>query len=107
MRNISLRLIVVVIRNKILNSVLGKKFAELTAQLRRKGFIVRKNQGRTVKVRNNVCHCKGFSRTRNAEKRLLLISVQNTLSEFFYCLRLIARGLISRMKNKFIHFKSP
>ncbi len=48
--------------------------AELTAKLCGKGFIVSENEGRTVYTLDNICHCKGLTRTRNTEQCLLLIT---------------------------------
>ena len=63
--DISLRLIVVVVGNKILNRILREEFTELTAKLCGEGFIVSENEGWTVDLGYNIGHGKGLTTTRN------------------------------------------
>jgi hypothetical protein len=63
LRDISLRLVIVIITNKIMNSIFRKKFLKFTIQLGGKSFIMGKDKGGTVYLSDDISHGKGFSRT--------------------------------------------
>ena len=88
-RHISLRLIVVIIRNEILNCIFRKKFLKLGAKLCRKCFVMSQNKCRSVDFFNDICHCKSLARTCNAHKSLLFVASQNALCKFFNRLWLV------------------
>ena len=90
-RDIRFGLIVIVIRDKILDCVFGEELAELRTELCGERFIVRKNKRRSVKARDYVRHGESFTRTGNAEKSLRPISRLYSSDETVYCLGLISR----------------
>ena len=96
--NISLRLIIIIEGNKILHGVFREKLLEFAAQLRRKSFVVRKHQSGAVKPCNNICRRKGLAGTGNTQQHLRAQAVLHALHQLLYCLRLIARRRIRRMK---------
>ena len=106
-RHISFRLIIIVIGNKIFNSVFRKKLFKFRTKLSRQGFIVGEHQCRSVNFFYNIRHCKGFAGACNTHQSLLLIAVQNAFHKCIYCLRLIARRLIFAYKLKFIRINHP
>ena len=69
--NVGLRLIIVIIGDKIFHRILGEKFTELTTKLCGKSFVMSENESRTVNICNNICHCKGLTRTGNTKQNLL------------------------------------
>ena len=88
------------LRYEILNGVFRKKLAELAAKLCRKSFVGCQHQSGTVCVCNYICHGKGLARARHTHKGLKALTCLNTGAELIYCLRLISRGSIRRMKLK-------
>ena len=92
--DISLRLIIIVIADKIFNGIMRKKLLEFRAELCRKYFVVRKNKRRAVHSCNDICHRKRLAGACNAEQSLLLHSAVQTVNELIYRLRLIARRLV-------------
>ncbi len=103
MRDVRLRLIIVVIRDKILDRVFREKLLELAAQLRRKGLIVRQNKCRPVDAGDDVCHREGLAGAGDAEQHLFVYSVLNACHKAVYRFRLVPRRLIRRYKLEFIH----
>jgi len=70
-------------------------FAEFTVELRRERLVVRKYEGRFLNVFDNLGHGKCFTRTGNAQQRLMLQSRLNSIGEQFDRLCLIAGWRIS------------
>ena len=93
-RNVGLRLIVVVVRDKVLHRVLGEEFLHLTVELRRQGLVVGNDEGRLLKLLDHVRHGEGLSGSGHAHQRLKLISLPETLHQLFDGLRLVPGGLI-------------
>ena len=56
-----------------IHGVFGEKFLKFRAKLGGKRFVVRQNQRRAVHLRNDICHGKGFARTRYTEQSLFHI----------------------------------
>ncbi len=106
-RDVSLRLIVIIIRHKIFHSVVRKKLTQLIAKLSSESFVVCDNNGGLVNFFNDICHCKSFSRTCHAKQNLRFKSVQHTISQRFYCLWLISTRFILTYQLKFIHSLIP
>ncbi len=61
LRNVSLRLIIIIIRHKILHGVFRKIFLHLAVELCRKGLVVGNDQGRFLKLLDDICHRKGLA----------------------------------------------
>ena len=92
--NVSFRLIIVIIGDKIFHSVFREKFAKLAAQLRRQCFIVRQNQRWTVHLFDHVCHSEGFAGAGHAHQNLFFYAIFKALHQLIYGLWLIACGPI-------------
>jgi len=56
-RNVSLWLVVVVIRNEVLYRIVGKKLFEFTIELRSECLVGGQNNSRTLMSLNDVCNC--------------------------------------------------
>ena len=67
LRHIGLGLVVVVITDEILHRVVREKFAELAVQLRRQGFVGRKNNRRAAQPCDHIGHGEGLARTRHPQ----------------------------------------
>ena len=59
-------------------------------------------KGVTVDLCNHIRHCEGFSGTGYAEQRLHSVTAQDSLRQFFDCLRLVPRRFVGGMKDKFV-----
>ena len=101
--NICLRLVVVVVGDKVFNGVIREKLLELRAKLRGKGLVVRQHQRWLLNAFDHLCHCKGFSAAGNAEQRLLLKAQLNSSGKRVYSLGLVAGGSIFADNVKIWH----
>ena len=99
--HIGLRLVVIIVGNKILYRILREKFLEFSVELRGKRLVMRDDESRLLQVLYDVGHGKCLARTGNAEQRLCLVALPESLRQSLDCLRLIAGGLIFRMKLEF------
>ena len=93
-RHVSLRLVVIVVRDEIFHGVFREEFLELAVQLRSQRFIMRDDQRRLVQLLDHVGHGKRFAGARHAEQRFKLVAFFEAIHQFFDRLRLIARRLI-------------
>ncbi len=89
-RDIRLRLVVIIIGNKILNRVLGEELLEFFVELCSKGLVVHDNKGRTVQRLDDVCHREGLTGAGNAEESLELVALLESLHKVLYRLWLVA-----------------
>ena len=103
MRDVRLRLVVVVIRYKILHGVVRKELLELAAKLRGERFVVCEHERRLLHALDDLRHRVRFAGARDAEQRLLVQPRGHALGELFDRLRLIARGRIFAYHMKFRH----
>ena len=92
LRDVGLRLVVVVVRNEILHRIFGEKFAELRIQLRRQGLVGCQHQGRATLARNDICHGVGLARAGDAKQRLKHQAVVDPFAQQANGFRLIAGG---------------
>ena len=104
--DIRLRLVIIVVRNKELHRIVGKKFLEFRAELRRQRLVVRKNERRTVDLFDYRRHGERFSRSRHADERLLPVAAKNAADKRVNRLRLVACRFIRGDELEFIHFQS-
>ena len=92
-RHIGLRLVVVVVGDKILHRVLGEELLELAVKLRRQRLIVGNDQCRLLHPLYDVGHGEGLAGAGNAHQGLRPLALQNPVCEGFHRLRLIAGHL--------------
>ena len=101
--NIRLRLIIIVVGYEIFYRILGKKFAQLGAELCGQRFIVREHQRRPLGLLDDVRHGECLARTGNAHQRLLGQAVVDALHQLGHRLRLVACHLVGAVYLKFRH----
>ena len=102
--DIGFRLIVVVVRDEILNGVFRKELFHLAVQLRRQGFIGRQHHGRTLQVGNDVGNGKGFTRAGYPQQRLMRETILQPLFQTANRFWLIARRTESGIQfERFTH----
>ena len=101
--NIRLRLIIVVIGDKIFNRAAGKEFPKLRAKLSGKRFVVRNDERGLLHTFDHFCHGKGFAAAGHAQQHLCFVAAQHTRRKLFYGLRLIALRFKRRHHLEFVH----
>ena len=106
-RDIRLGLVIIVVRHKKLHRVFGEKLAHFGADLCCERFVGLKDQHGAVALLDNICHGKGFSRARNAQKRLIARTVFQSPYQLLDCLRLVAHGRKGAVQLEFFHRTSP
>ena len=90
MGNIGLRLVIVVVGDKVLHCIVGEKLPELGTKLSCQGFVMGQHQGGAVYLFNDGGHGKGLTGAGHAQKGLLPQPQFNSLGQFCNGLRLIA-----------------
>src|SRR5437763_3098780 len=96
LRDVSLGLVVVVVRNEILDGVFGKEVSELLIELRGERFVVTENERRAIDRFNYFCDRERLSRSGDAEENLMPGSGPNAFDELADGLGLIALRLERR-----------
>ena len=91
--NVGLRLVVVVVGDKILHGILREKAAHLSTNLACQRFVRLQNQRRAVAPGNDVRHRECFAGTGDAQQRLGFVPFVDALYQRFYRLWLVAGGL--------------
>ena len=71
LRDVSLRLVVVVVRHEVLDSVFGEEAAELLVELRRQGLVVRQDQSRPLDRLDDLRHREGLAAAGHSEEDLV------------------------------------
>ena len=97
-RNVSLGLVVVVIRDEVLDRVVRKEALELVIELRRQRLVVRQNEGRTVDLGDDLGHGKGLAGAGDAQQHLVLLALEQAARELRNRRDLIALRLILRLQ---------
>ena len=96
LRHIRLGLIVVVVRDEVDHSVVGKELFELARKLSGERFIRSHDQRRLSQGLNSLCHREGLARTSHAQQNLIAVSVPHALHKRLNGLRLGTGRLIGR-----------
>ena len=90
LRHIGFRLIVVVVRDEVLDSIFRKEVAHLGVELRRQGLVGCQHQRRPPQPGDDVGHGVGLARARHAQQRLERKAVLHALDQ-----RVDGAGLIA------------
>ena len=90
--NVGLGLVVVVVRDEVLDGVVGEELTELVAELRGQRLVVRDHQRRPLHLLDDPRHRGGLPGTGRAEERLVLLARPQPVRERFDRLRLVAGG---------------
>ena len=99
-RNVGLRLVVVVVGHEILNGIVGEELFELVVELGSQGFVVGKNESRSIRLSDNRGHRERLARSSHPEQHLILLSIRETGEELANCPRLIALWGVGRLQLK-------
>ena len=85
-------LVIVVVRDEVFYSVIGKQLLELTVELGSKGLVGRQHQGRAVLRGNDVGYGEGLARTGDAEEYLIAVATAEPFDQFGDGLGLVTLG---------------
>ena len=103
LRDVSLRLVIIVVTDEILYRVLRKELLELGAELSRQGLVVSKNKCGAVHLSDDVRHGEGLSGAGDSEQGLLLVAGFYALDQPADGGGLISGRGIFRYKLEMIH----
>ena len=90
LRDVRLRLVVVVVRHEVLDRVLRKEAVELLVELGGQRLVVGQDEGRAVDRLDHLRHRERLSGAGDTEQRLGLLALPEALDELFDGLRLVA-----------------
>ena len=91
-RHVGFRLVVVVVRDEVLDRVFREELAKLGIKLRGQRLVRRQHERGAPEVRDHVRHRVSLARPGHAEERLERKAVADSLDELRDRLRLVARG---------------
>ncbi len=90
-RDIGLGLVIIVIRDEILDRVLREEALHLAVELCSQCFVGSENDRRAPGALDDMRHREGLARAGNAEQHLLALAAGDPLAQFLDRLRLVAR----------------
>ena len=96
--NVCLRLVIIIIGDKVFHCVLREEFLHLSVKLRCQCFIVRKYQSWFVKLCDDVRHGEGLTGTCDTQQSLELVAFFKAFDQFFDCLGLVTGWFVFGMK---------
>ena len=99
-RHVGLGLIVVVVRDEVLDRVVREEALELTVELGRERLVVRENERRTAKVLDDVGHRHRLPGPGDPEQRLESVSALQASGQLRDSLWLVTRRLKRRLEHK-------
>ena len=92
---VSLRLIVVVVGDKVLHCVVGEEGLELSVELRCKSLVMTEHKSRPLQVLYYIGHCEGLARACHTQQGYCICAALYGLCYLLYCLRLVSGRLES------------
>ena len=98
LRDVRLRLVVVVVTHEVANGVVWKEFFHLFIELRRKRLVVTDEERGLAGARDDIRHGECLARTSGAEERLELFAARQPCHQLFDRLWLISSGLVGALK---------
>ncbi len=98
--NVCLRLVVVVVGDKVMDGVFRKKFFKFACQLCGKCFIMGDDKSWLLQCLDNMRHGKRFAGAGNAQKRLMMHSCFHVLNQRLDGARLVACGRERRFERE-------
>ncbi len=92
-RHVGLGLVVVVVGDEVFDRVVGEEALELAVELRRQRLVGREDQGRALRLLDDLRHGEGLARAGDAEQHLVALLPAHAVHQFGDGGRLVARGL--------------
>ncbi len=107
LRDIRLRLKIVIIAHEIFDRVIGEKLLEFAVQLSGQRLIVRQHQRGFLELLNDIGHGKCLAGPGYAQQHLMLISLFEPFIKLLNRFGLVAARLIWRYQLKLRHMLNP
>ncbi len=104
LRDVRLGLVVVVVRDEVLDRVLREELAELVAELRGQGLVVRDDERGPLELLDRPGHGRRLARAGGAEHGLELVAALDARRELGDRLRLVRRRLVGVMCLELRHW---
>src|SRR6185503_1362452 len=105
-RDVGLRLVVVVVGDEVLDRVVGEELAELVAELRRKGLVVRDHQARALHLGDRRRHREGLAGAGRAQQGLEAFALAQALGQAGDRLRLVRRRGVGGVQLEIGHIQN-
>src|SRR5215207_5524387 len=99
-RDVGLRLVVVVVRDEVLDGVVREEALELSVELRRERLVRREDQRRALRVLDHLRHGESLAGPGDAEEHLVALLPAHPVDELGDRVRLIAGGLELRLDHE-------
>lgn len=96
--NVGLGLIIVVVRDEVLNGIVWEEGFELLIELGRQSLVVAEHKGWLVGLSNDIGNGESLARARDTEQGLMTFATVDAIDELAYGLGLVAHGFIFRDK---------
>jgi hypothetical protein len=106
-RDVRLGLVVVVIRDEVLDRVVRQELAELVAELSRQRLVVGDHERRALDLLDRERHRRGLARAGDAEQRLEAVALGQALRQLLARLRLIGDRRVCRVDREWRHIGRP
>ena len=103
LRNVRLGLVVVVVRDEVLDGVVREELAELVAELRGQRLVVRDDQGRLADLLDRPGDGRRLPGPGRADQRLVALAVLETLGQDVDRLALVTHGDVVGRCFEFCH----
>ena len=100
LRDVCFRLVVIIVRYKIADSIIRHQLAEFCAQLRCQGLIRFQDQRRPLQLFNKPCCCSGFTGTCSTQKDDIAFPIIEPLRKLINSFGLVAGRLIGGLDHK-------
>ena len=92
--NVGFRLVIVVIRDKVLDRIVREERLELVVELRRQGLVVRHDQRGAIQLLDDLGHREGLARAGDSQQHLVLVAIQDAAGQRLDRLSLVALRLV-------------
>jgi hypothetical protein len=94
LRDVRLRLVIVVVRDEVLDGVVGEELAELVAELGSERLVMGDHERRLLDLLDDPGHRRRLAGAGRAEQRLVALAGADAVRQRLDRLRLVARGRI-------------
>ncbi len=104
-RDVGLRLVIVVVGDKILHRVVREELLELRVELGSQGLVVRHHKRGSLQLLDDVCHGEGLARAGCTQEHLVSHAAIHPFDQLANGFRLVSSRLVRSMQFEFhTHF---
>src|ERR1017187_6858274 len=92
--NVGFGLVIVVIRDKVLDRIVGEERLELVVELRRQRLVMRQDQRGAIQFLDDLGHGEGLARSGNSQQHLVFVAIEDAARQRLDRLPLVALRLV-------------